>query len=467
MDQAARTVSAIVMTVACTMCVPRELMAQVKVPSPARREIPPLPNAATNTVMGIRVLNVADKGTITAQMSENGVPFVTLEVEANGRLRRGDTPNAVALDANGEQVAYVCCNQRNQIPYRTELKWSPWRGNGKYALTILSQSEPGGPEVSQSLSVNVTGVPDAATPLATVLKMYRERFNLVLVKPVMTRIPPVNSHSWYSAAYVGDTLYDVEVCDTGQVFTGSRPIGRAGEYPICHPSGRHHILVVFVDYGNTGITKTVAIQALRAATTATNGRYSDYAKRHNLKVPIMQLDVQGVYISPPPTRGQLITLEQIKQLANCDPSEFDLLAQVDLDTEHHFRDAQKSTSYDGAGGIAFKGCDGDGTKQVNMWVEVLDAQRLGITVQGSLLDHELAHVFGWDHHWPTGDGSTRESQAWNRSDLNNYVLPTLLFGWQDTDGDGIPEILDSTPYGQKVTKLSPKDGKAGMAVKRN
>jgi hypothetical protein len=24
----------------------------------------------------------------------------------------------------------------------------------------------------------------------------------------------------------------------------------------------------------------------------------------------------------------------------------------------------------------------------------------------------------------------------------------VLYGWTDTDGDGIPEIIDPTPYGQ-------------------
>jgi len=42
----------------------------------------------------------------------------------------------------------------------------------------------------------------------------------------------------------------------------------------------------------------------------------------------------------------------------------------------------------------------------------------------------------------TGDGS---SLAW--LDTHDFWLPTLLFGWQDTNADGSVEILSTHPYG--------------------
>jgi hypothetical protein len=30
---------------------------------------------------------------------------------------------------------------------------------------------------------------------------------------------------------------------------------------------------------------------------------------------------------------------------------------------------------------------------------------------------------------------------------HNSDFPTLMFGWTDSDGDGVVEILDPTPYG--------------------
>jgi hypothetical protein len=29
-----------------------------------------------------------------------------------------------------------------------------------------------------------------------------------------------------------------------------------------------------------------------------------------------------------------------------------------------------------------------------------------------------------------------------------FITSPILFGWEDVDGDGVPEILDDTPYGR-------------------
>jgi hypothetical protein len=62
-----------------------------------------------------------------------------------------------------------------------------------------------------------------------------------------------------------------------------------------------------------------------------------------------------------------------------------------------------------------------------------------------LISHELLHTFGYpaDHRWPAGDGNQVDET--DQSDVFNW--PTLMLGWTDTDGDGVPEIIDPTPYG--------------------
>ena len=30
----------------------------------------------------------------------------------------------------------------------------------------------------------------------------------------------------------------------------------------------------------------------------------------------------------------------------------------------------------------------------------------------------------------------------------NFRVPPVLLGWEDVDGDSVPEILDATPYGR-------------------
>ena len=49
--------------------------------------------------------------------------------------------------------------------------------------------------------------------------------------------------------------------------------------------------------------------------------------------------------------------------------------------------------------------------------------------------HEIGHVWGWEHEWS------------DPFDLYmGFITDASLFGWLDIDGDGLPEILDETPY---------------------
>jgi len=54
----------------------------------------------------------------------------------------------------------------------------------------------------------------------------------------------------------------------------------------------------------------------------------------------------------------------------------------------------------------------------------------------ALYHHEVGHIWGWEHDW-TGCAQSPP-----------FITAPALFGWTDTDYDGVPEILDSTPYGR-------------------
>ena len=55
--------------------------------------------------------------------------------------------------------------------------------------------------------------------------------------------------------------------------------------------------------------------------------------------------------------------------------------------------------------------------------------------------HEVAHHWGWQHEWTTSCGS-------GDPPFTPFITAPVLFGWLDADGDGVPEILDTTPYGR-------------------
>jgi hypothetical protein len=70
--------------------------------------------------------------------------------------------------------------------------------------------------------------------------------------------------------------------------------------------------------------------------------------------------------------------------------------------------------------------------------EVLGLDRLR-SIASAVYDHEVGHIWGWEHEWDRGAEC---------SGCFLFITPAALFGWTDTNGDGIPEILSDSPYGR-------------------
>jgi hypothetical protein len=62
-----------------------------------------------------------------------------------------------------------------------------------------------------------------------------------------------------------------------------------------------------------------------------------------------------------------------------------------------------------------------------------------VNVAAAAYHHEIGHHWGWRHDWT----DCADASAWSP-----FITAPVLFGWEDTDGDGIPEILDTAPYGR-------------------
>ena len=60
------------------------------------------------------------------------------------------------------------------------------------------------------------------------------------------------------------------------------------------------------------------------------------------------------------------------------------------------------------------------------------------SISQAVYHHEVAHHWGWaaTHDWAT---------CYPIGPFH-FIVPPVLFGWEDTNGNGVPEILDSAPY---------------------
>jgi hypothetical protein len=402
----------------------------------------PKPGGAT-----ISFISLTDGSPLTAGLDSAGIAIATVTLQAEG-----DSIKDIILEADGLQVARAH-NDSYGSPFRADLSWTPYRGNGTYTLTAYARTADSAenyftPLANAALTVGVEGIPAGSESIRDrFIQLYSERFGLsVPIPPLARYIRPapaaLDPSRWVSVAYIGNYDYEINLMDDGSVKTNRMAVNHAeaGLATICRPTGTLDMLVVFVDYGNTGIARDPAFTALADAQSHSAGWHQTYAASHGLSAPLLQINTTPAWISAPPVAGEFLTAGQIQSLTGFSTRDYDLVAQVDLDSG-----AAVGARYHGLGFALYGGCLPGGSEQVNLFMTVQTSGDLAAGLYGSLLDHELSHDLGWQHWWPTGSGGAGDQMIWKN---DNSCFASLFFGWTDVDGDGTIELFDSTPYGR-------------------
>ena len=156
----------------------------------------------------------------------------------------------------------------------------------------------------------------------------------------------------------------------------------------------------------------------------------------------MSVQADAAWVASPPAVNQLLTAAQIKTLTGKDTSAYDFTMQIDLDVKGGWGVHEAPDLMEPGGGFALNGCGADSKMGViNVWSSVTSPGNL----QGGLVmdfNHELSHLFGMMDDWPYKQGVPGPDGT-----FDGDWIPYVMFGWTDTDGDGVPEIIDPTPYG--------------------
>jgi hypothetical protein len=421
----------------------------------------------------------------TTQPSLSG-PGVQIISPANGAQFNGDAPiqvqfvsaggpfiEADLLDEIGS-VDTLALPSDNTTPSGT-LSWkAPISGTHTLTVEVLTADKqiysatvhvtvtggtPAATQPVQPTAINPALDPEREAIKAQVIKIFHDTYGLNLTAPPVMRKyrPGVPNDPWHSVVYIGNWMYDLAVYPDRveeNVFPlnmqsdGSVPI-QAGQktYPICRPAGTLKVLVALVDFQNLGVTKDQALSALDTVAQDMNTKFAEYSTAGGAKSPILQLQIKGVYLSPPPTMpDHLLTPAIVKAVSGEDPANYDLLVQIDLDGNNTYRKVLAARNFE-TNGEMLSPCLG---QSLSIWMSLDTKDKaLGVDTEKELeriLSHEILHTFGYpaDHSWPAGDGSLADPA----DDTDIFGWPTLMLGWTDTDGDGIPEIIDPTPYGR-------------------
>ncbi|HRZ87507.1 MAG TPA: hypothetical protein P5287_06800, partial [bacterium] len=351
-------------------------------------------------VFNLKILSPADGSVVDAVPSEKGFYECSVEFEASGSMFR-----KFGLEADGILMSYV--NTPDEPDHaRLKLPWWPVRGNGRYELTVYADpiKEYYGRRTAAKTIVDVRGIPpDAATPQNRIIVFYREKWGIDVPSAPIGRFYDISktvSNHWISTAYMRDCLYVVILSDNANDLSGwKHPLGRpsapgAGELcPFIRPAGALDILLAFIDFGGTDITRGDIEAFAPRLNREVNDWHERFAREHGLKGPNMTFRVTCAYGKAKPSSEVRYSLKDIREMTGVDPAGFNIVAQVDLSAKNRSVEIEKGT----AGGMAYWGALGTKPPStVDMWCAIQGKAGLE-NLRGTLLDHELAHLMGWQH----------------------------------------------------------------------
>jgi len=408
--------------------------------------------------MQIRFVNLTDGGTVPAVLDADGRPLVLVQVEVTGKVTQGVTLTAngfPAVDAGGHDLA--AANAGGALPFTGEIPWSPMNGGGDYTLVALAMDND--KQFAQAtVHITVTGIPvftptppppDLTAAQQRISELIQQQFGVSIPKPSVYRFDAPqqpNISRWIGSAYYHGVRYYIDLYDDTHFawstsdYSDPAHLVSGGKWVLCRPNGTFRVLTVFVDYGNTGANRDEVLAKVPAVVSWLNGLYTTSALNQGLSTSLMRVEADAAYVSPPPAPGEFLTADQIRSLTGKDPSAYDFLMQIDLDANGTLANRYFSDYLEPGGGVALQGCGAENKFGiVNIWSSVADSSVVGGLVMD--FNHELSHLFGMVDNWPYVSAAGPDGMI-----IDDWI-PYVMFGWTDSDGDGIPEIIDSTPYG--------------------
>jgi hypothetical protein len=406
---------------------------------------------SSSSGMQVRFVNATEGGTVAATTDETGKPIVTLQLEVTGIA-----PIDITLTANGIIIPGEIRNSQLIVPFRGELRWSPLNGGGTYTL-VANAVSPDKEAASATVHVTVSGVPVfTATPppltaqaaRAKFAELYQHLFGINVPSPTIHRFEsatlPYRSR-WISAVYTNGQFHYIDLFDDGHTERSGGPYtdpahpSRGGGYTYCRPAGTYKILVVFVDYGTFSVNRTEVLAEVAPMAAWLNSMYDRYATSQGFASSPLHITADGAYMTVPST-PRVLTTALISAGTGVDPAPYDFIIQIDLDAHNTIGQSEWKGILEAGGGIALQGCGPNSFGAANIWSVVSNAAEVrGVLVMD--FNHEFSHLFGMMDSWPFTSGTLYDGTA-----LDDWI-PYDMFGWSDADGDGVPEILDTTPYG--------------------
>jgi len=171
------------------------------------------------------------------------------------------------------------------------------------------------------------------------------------------------------------------------------------------------------------------IELFEKAQKQINGDHAAFARGRGYAAPLVVFENTNIVV-PREAIGDPRRPTDVRAAAasrGVSPAGYQLVIAIDPDPAHF------------AGGLSTPPNGDVYVGNFGHWTSVL-AQPEWTAIACVAYHHEVAHQWGWDHDWSPSCGETKLG-------FEPFMAAPVLLGWEDIDGDGLPEIVDDTPYG--------------------
>jgi hypothetical protein len=193
------------------------------------------------------------------------------------------------------------------------------------------------------------------------------------------------------------------------------------------PAGTIRVLAVILRY-----PQTVGADALRvweAAQKEINEDHAAFAKSRGYDAPIVVFDNTNIIIDPTrvgnPRRPGAV--RAAAKLHGISVAQYQIVMAIDINPQ------------DSVGSYALPEERSVYVGNYSSWKTVLGAPQWKMIAR-TAYHHEVAHHWGWPstHDWAGSCGGSKQDYA-------PFIAPPILFGWEDLNGDHVPDILSKAP----------------------
>jgi len=195
------------------------------------------------------------------------------------------------------------------------------------------------------------------------------------------------------------------------------------------PAGKIRVLAVLVRYPET--LSADALAKWEDAQKQINEDHAVFARSRGYKAPIVVFDNTSITVD----RGQIrnphdpASVRAAAEDRGVPVADYNIVMAIDINPD------------EAAGGWSDPLQQWIYVGNFGPWRAPLDAKQW-TSIARTAYHHEMAHQWGWPstHDWAVSCGG-------GTPEYRPFIAPPVLFGWEDLQGDHVPEILSETPYG--------------------